>query len=703
MSLVARLYLLVALALLPILGIEVHNQLRLRQDREAQVHEEAVRLAHFVASEMERLLDGARILLTSIARAPGVRKRDAAACEEILEQLGRELLQYTAIGAVNPDGTSLCAQGETPPGGVTRTGRPWFEAGLASGKFHVGEYAWGQGNGQGMLPITLPLADIRGQPAGLVGLSLDLGWLNRHFAARGLPRGASVDIADRSGTLIVRAPDQQGVGGPMPEDLRWMLSAPQAATLADVGPDGVERIVGFVPPHATASGAFLVSVQLSPEEALAGVREATQRGVLLVLLSVALAAAAAWLAGRIFILPPVSALLQAADRLRGGDFTARSRIDGSSTEFGRLGAAFDAMAQSLERHEQEMSGTLTALQASEERFRQFGENSQDVLWIYDCRSRRLEYLSPAFDEIWGIAHEDLLTGRASWLATVHPEDRPLVESIKRRLIAGERVASDYRVVRPDGGIRWIRGSGFPIHDAGGALIRVGGICRDITDWRRIEAEREASLRERELMVREINHRVKNNLQVVISLLRLQANRNPDPKLRDEFEEACGRVNTITEIHARLFDGEEVGGLDFGAYLRQLCDRLDASLLRTQPMDVTIRVEAEPIQIDLDRAVPLGLIANELVTNAIKHGLADTEGGLVQVHFAREGDLYRLTIEDNGPGLGEGAGAALTQGLGMQLVNGFVRRLQGRLGLESGQGLRATVEFPATKPRAAARS
>lgn len=428
----------------------------------------------------------------------------------------------------------------------------------------------------------------------------------------------------------------------------------------------------------------------------AGSGGAVWHGALLVLPGVVLAALAAWLVGRRFMLRAVSALLNAADRLRAGDLTARSGIAGSGTEMGRLGAAFDAMAHSLEQHEQAMGRALLALQASEERFRQFSEHSQDVLWIYDRRQHRMEYLSPSFDQIWGIPREEILSGRRSWLATIHPEDRPAIKAAVQKSMAGERAAADYRIVRPDGEIRWIRDSGFPIRDAAGTVIRAGGICRDITHWHRVADERENALREREAMLREINHRVKNNLQVIISLLRLQANRSADARLREEFDEACGRVNTIAEIHARLFDGEQIGGLDFATYLRQLCDRLEGSLLRDHVREVTIRIEAEPIMIDLDRAVPLGLIANELVTNAIRHGMVE-EAGTVRVGFARDGDRLRLDVEDDGPGLGQDAMPALKQGLGMQLVDGFVRRLQGSLAVESRQGLHVSVTFPAAAP------
>ena len=201
-----------------------------------------------------------------------------------------------------------------------------------------------------------------------------------------------------------------------------------------------------------------------------------------------------------------------------------------------------------------------------------------------------------------------------------------------------------------------------------------------------------------MMIREINHRVKNNLQVVTSLLRLQASRGRSQDIRDAFEEACGRVSTITELHSSMFDGAQVGTLDFGTYLHELCGRLKSSLADGHPGGVHIRVEAELGPVDLDRAVPLGLIVNELVTNAIKHGFSGDQGGSVEVRFDRLDGHYRLSVRDDGPGLVADGQIILQQGLGVQLITGLVRRIHGSLRTGDGPGFEATVEFPVEPPR-----
>jgi two-component system, sensor histidine kinase len=827
-SLVGRLYLVVLVAVLPAVAIQLHNELTLRRDREAEVHGEALRLAQLAASELDGILIEARTLLLSLANAPAVRARDGPACDRFMTELGRELRRYTALGAADLSGRWFCAQGGVPPSGMDSAGRPWFEAAAAAGGFHVGEYARSRLTGRGVLPVTLPFRGPDGGVAGIVGLSVDLALLQERFAAQAMPVGASFGIADRGGTIVVGVPDAELVGQPMRERFRWMLDAQGPATLADTGPDGTDRVVGYVPPAATVDRALLVNVGLSSRTATAGVAEAGRRGMLLIALGVALALLAARVAGRAFVVRPIDALLRAAERWRAGDLKARVGLAGRRSEFGNLGAAFDAMAAALEAHEREIGRTLAALRASEERFRvaqeaspdsfaifravrnslgqitdfewayanaraaelmgtpaaeligrrllgprpgqpeaeelfaryrrvvergepdegelfhaadgaqgwsrdlavrlgdgvavwssditerkrteaalrdseerfrQFAENSHDLLWIFDRRLGRLDYLSPAFAEIWGRDRDQLLSGKVEFLSTVHADDRAAVAAALPEGLAGREVSVSYRVLRPDGTMRRVRDSGFPIRDASGEVIRVGGICRDITEWVAIEQERERNLEERELMLREINHRVKNNLQVVTSLLRLQASRSAKPEVREAFEEAVGRVSTITELHTSLFDGAQIGTLDFGAYLRELCGRLETALADARPAAVRIKVDAEPGPIDLDRAVPLGLIVNELVSNATRHGFRGDRGGTVEVGFRRRDGTYRLSVRDDGPGLAADGQAALAGGgLGMQLVGGFVRRIRGTLAIHGGPGFEAVVEFPVLSAR-----
>ena len=253
-SLLGRLYLLVALAVLPAIAIQVYNELAMRHEREAQVGAEALRLAEFAASELDGLLTGARPLLISLAGMPSIRDGDAAGCGRLLTELTHDLTDYTGLGAIDLAGRSRCAQPEPLFGGEWRD---WRRSGTRRPSMSAASRR-ARAPGQGFLPVTLPFKDREGRVAGVVGLSIDLGRLNRQFAARVLPEGASFGVTDRDGTLLVRVPDAALVGTPMRPQYRWLLESKRPDTLDSTGRDGLDRIVGYVPPAAIVDGALLI-------------------------------------------------------------------------------------------------------------------------------------------------------------------------------------------------------------------------------------------------------------------------------------------------------------------------------------------------------------------------------------------------------------------------------------------------------------
>ena len=297
MSLVARLYLLVALAVLPAIGIQLYNELILRRHREAQVRDEALRLAEFTASELNGVLAGARTLLVSLSSTAAVRDHDAAACQTLLEDLDPRLPQYTALGAADAAGTWYCATGALPARPLKATAGNTAPADDESA-LEVGSYTHNGSGGRALLPITLPVVDPSGRVTGYVGLGLDLRYLQLQYLRRPMPPGASISVVDREGTLIVRVPNVDLVGEPMRASTRWILDANRAGTLIGPGPDDVERIVGYVPPVAMLGRSLGVSVGLSAQNAMQVITSAQQRGFVLIAVGLLLALAAARVAGR---------------------------------------------------------------------------------------------------------------------------------------------------------------------------------------------------------------------------------------------------------------------------------------------------------------------------------------------------------------------------------------------------------------------
>jgi PAS domain S-box-containing protein len=215
---------------------------------------------------------------------------------------------------------------------------------------------------------------------------------------------------------------------------------------------------------------------------------------------------------------------------------------------------------------------------------------------------------------------------------------------------------------------------------------------DITERRRAAEQLERSLREKETLLREIHHQVKNNLQVISSLLRLQASRIDDARWTTLLDESQARVEAIALIHERLYLADDVARVDFAAYLREIGRNMVAAFA---PDGVEVAVDAVDLELPVDSAVPCGLVVNELVTNALKHGYPDGRRGTVRIAAARDHDQLEVLVHDDGAGYGDAPGDR--SGMGLTLVHALARQLGGAFSLETtpgtGTAARLTFEVP----------
>jgi PAS domain S-box-containing protein len=301
--------------------------------------------------------------------------------------------------------------------------------------------------------------------------------------------------------------------------------------------------------------------------------------------------------------------------------------------------------------------------------------------------------SDSMNAIFGLPADGAGRPMKEYIARIHPKDaRGVEEGVAQRIAQNEPISLEYRLVQPNGDIHWIASRGAFVRAADGGR-RIVGALFDITDRKRIEEEREAALAQRELLLKELNHRVKNNLQMVSSLLNLQASRLSDPSSKEHFRKAIDRVQAVGDIHARLYQGEQLGRIDFDEYLKDLCDRLRDSMLDGK--SIALRVETEPLVLDVDRAIPLGLVVNELVTNSIKHAFPNGAKGNIFVQLTKggAGEVLRLSIGDDGRGVEKKDGNE-RDGLGMRLVEGLMQQVGGTMEIKNERGARYEISVPA---------
>jgi two-component sensor histidine kinase/PAS domain-containing protein len=217
--------------------------------------------------------------------------------------------------------------------------------------------------------------------------------------------------------------------------------------------------------------------------------------------------------------------------------------------------------------------------------------------------------------------------------------------------------------------------------------------QDITEIRHAEEHVNASLKEKEVLLKEIHHRVKNNLQIISSLLNLQSNEIADPQASQKFRESQDRVKAMALIHERLYQSSDLANIDFYEYIRSLAGHL----LRSYKVNVNcvrLYLDVEPIPMNIDIAIPCGLIINELVSNSLKYAFPNDREGEIKICLIRENsNLLKLDVRDNGIGFDEPSHLENSDSLGLKLVRTLAEQINGTLRYSSRGGFVCEIEIP----------
>ncbi len=292
------------------------------------------------------------------------------------------------------------------------------------------------------------------------------------------------------------------------------------------------------------------------------------------------------------------------------------------------------------------------------------------------------------------SHATPLVGKKCYEA-YHLRDKPCDSCPTRKALATSEAA--YEVVPkvgPGGETSgWLDLYSFPLIDKNsGQMKGVIEYVRDITERKMAEDRLQSSLEEKEVLLREVHHRVKNNMQVISSLLNLQSRQVRDPHVLEMFKESQRRIRSMALIHERLYQSSDFSHIEFAQYLRNLATHLFHSY-QVDASRIKLRIEAEEVHLNINTAIPCGLIVNELVSNALKHGFPENQSGELAIDLRRAaGNGYVLRVRDDGVGFPEGLDFRKTETLGMQIVSTLVSQIDASIELASGRGTEFTIRF-----------
>jgi PAS domain S-box-containing protein len=341
---------------------------------------------------------------------------------------------------------------------------------------------------------------------------------------------------------------------------------------------------------------------------------------------------------------------------------------------------------------EELKRTEEALREAEQRLRFALETSHTGAWDLDLVDHTA-FRSQEHDRVFG--YPELLPQWTYEMFLQHllPEDRAAVDEKFRQATATQGVWDfECRIRRADGEVRWIWGAGRHRTDAAGGKRRMAGIVQDITERKRTEERIQASLREKEVMLKEIHHRVKNNLQVISSLVDLQTNSLNDPVLRGLFRDVRNRVRSMALVHEKLYQSANLASVDFADYTRSLIGFLSRAHGGSETA-VRFKLDLQPVALPVETAVPCGLILNELVTNAFKHAFRGRAEGEVTTALSTGPDgRVSLRVSDDGVGLPAGLDWRQSRSLGLQLIHLLSGQLDATVEVRTGVGTEFLISF-----------
>ncbi len=352
--------------------------------------------------------------------------------------------------------------------------------------------------------------------------------------------------------------------------------------------------------------------------------------------------------------------------------------------------------QGVFRDTTERKRTEDMLKKSKESFSKAAKIAHFGYWEWDMATNKLVWSDEVF-RLYGLDPQKVVPTYEIVINTLSPETRKwFIKAIENSLNNDAPFEGKYSLTRPDGSMRYTHTIGEVIRDRDKKPITMFGVVQDITERKQAEEHIKKSLEEKEVLLREIHHRIKNNMQIVSSLLMLQSQNIEDKKYKDVFIDSQNRILSMALIHEKLYQSEDLAQIDFKEYINEIVSNIFSSYGSNTNVKIDINVEKIPINID--NAVPCGLIINELVTNSLKYAFPEGRRGEIQISVkSKDNNMIEMSIRDDGIGIPKDMDFKKTKSLGLHLVTALAEnQLHGTIILLRDRGTEFQINFSGAK-------
>jgi PAS domain S-box-containing protein len=329
---------------------------------------------------------------------------------------------------------------------------------------------------------------------------------------------------------------------------------------------------------------------------------------------------------------------------------------------------------------------ITERKQAEQQYKNILETAIDGFWTVDNRGRLLE-ANDAYARMSGYSRNELKGMTISELEAVEKPDEIEKNIAKVIELGSSRFITKHR--RKNGTIFDVEVSAQYSNAQGGIFV---SFLQDITERKRAEQEIKASLHEKEILLKEIHHRVKNNLQIVSSLLDLQSDLVSDEKMKDVFRGTQNRVHSMALVHEQLYQSSDLASINFAEYMSKLLQSTKASFgIMTD--HITITTDINPVLLSIDSALPCGLIVSELISNSIKYAFPKNNKGTINISLTQGTDKkLTLRVQDNGIGMNDVGTQEHRKSLGLTIVETLCKQLRGVMNVDGTNGMTTTIVF-----------